>query len=209
MTRAVNEQTEDPPARRAGWSHNWQNRWSHEPGRKPPTAVPCSWQATLGAKPSINPLSGNGDKPVTEADSGSSGGPGEVESGSGRRGRRSTGRSRGSSDPSMDDDLNIHPSGVESLKDFISRSGPKNQNEKVLAIVYWLHQIAKAEKVGHDQIFTAFRLTGEKVPASLGNKVSQTGSKGWLKETKSNNVTLSVAGINHMEHEMLKRQKSD
>ena len=25
----------DPPARRAGWSHDWQTRWSHEPGRKP------------------------------------------------------------------------------------------------------------------------------------------------------------------------------
>src|SRR4051794_29370399 len=49
MTWAVNEQILDPPARRAGWSHDWQNRWSHEAGRKPPTAVPCSWQATPSA----------------------------------------------------------------------------------------------------------------------------------------------------------------
>lgn len=46
MTRAVKEQAEDPPARRAGWSHDWQPRWSHEAGRKPLSAVPCSWQAT-------------------------------------------------------------------------------------------------------------------------------------------------------------------
>src|SRR3954452_18811546 len=49
MTWAVNEQIPDPPARRAGWSHDWQNRWYHEAGRKPPTAVPCSWQATPGS----------------------------------------------------------------------------------------------------------------------------------------------------------------
>ena len=41
-----NEQTEDPSTRRAGWSHNWQSRLSHELGRKPLSTVPCSWQAT-------------------------------------------------------------------------------------------------------------------------------------------------------------------
>src|SRR6266542_65995 len=47
MTRAVNERTKDNPARRAGWSHDWQPRWSHEAGRKPVSPVPCSWQATI------------------------------------------------------------------------------------------------------------------------------------------------------------------
>ena len=41
--------TVNPPARLAEWSHNWLFRWSHEPGRKPPTVVPYSWQATLSA----------------------------------------------------------------------------------------------------------------------------------------------------------------
>ena len=45
-TRRSNEPTQDPPARHAGWSHDWQSKWSHEPGRKPATPVPCSWQAT-------------------------------------------------------------------------------------------------------------------------------------------------------------------
>jgi hypothetical protein len=45
-TWRVNEQTKDPTARRAGWSHDWQSRWSHEAGRKPLRAVPCSWQPT-------------------------------------------------------------------------------------------------------------------------------------------------------------------
>ena len=31
----VNEDIEDLSARRAGWSHDWQSRWSHEVGRKP------------------------------------------------------------------------------------------------------------------------------------------------------------------------------
>ena len=54
MTRAVNERTRDLSARRAGWSHDWQPRWSHEAGRKPLNAVPCSWQATAG-NPAVTP----------------------------------------------------------------------------------------------------------------------------------------------------------
>jgi len=46
LTRRANEDIDEPPARRAGWSHDWQTRWSHEAGRKPLRAVPRSWQAT-------------------------------------------------------------------------------------------------------------------------------------------------------------------
>ena len=52
-TRRSNEPTQDPPARHAGWSHDWQSKWSHEPGRKPATPVPCSWQATRGSHKSF------------------------------------------------------------------------------------------------------------------------------------------------------------
>lgn len=37
------------PARRAGWSHDWLHRWSHEGGKKRATTVPCSWQVTRTA----------------------------------------------------------------------------------------------------------------------------------------------------------------
>jgi hypothetical protein len=32
------------------WSHNWQSRWSHHPGRNQVTLVPCSWQTTPAAR---------------------------------------------------------------------------------------------------------------------------------------------------------------
>ena len=30
----------------AGWSINWQTRWSHHRGNNPQQVVPCSWQTT-------------------------------------------------------------------------------------------------------------------------------------------------------------------
>ena len=32
----------------AGWSINWQTRWSHPRGNNPQQVVPCSWQTTIG-----------------------------------------------------------------------------------------------------------------------------------------------------------------
>jgi hypothetical protein len=43
------------PADTPKWSHDWQNRWSHAPGRTQLTAVPSRWQAT---RPSAEPLFG-------------------------------------------------------------------------------------------------------------------------------------------------------
>jgi len=39
----TNEKTTDATRR---WSHNWQSRWSHHPGRNQVKLVPCSWQTT-------------------------------------------------------------------------------------------------------------------------------------------------------------------
>lgn len=162
---------------------------------------------SLGAKPPVapNPAQSNPrpDSPLAPEENGTDGNGSSTR----RSGRKVAGRRNGG-EPRMDDSLDIHPTGVESLQDFFARSGQKNQNEAILAIVYWLQEIAKVDTVGFDQVFTSFRLLGEKVPGSFGGKVSQTGSKGWLKDTKSNNVTLSVAGTNHVEHEMLKRVKN-
>ena len=44
--RRSNEQPEDYRRDAPGWSHDWQSRRSHQPGRNPFRPVPWSWQAT-------------------------------------------------------------------------------------------------------------------------------------------------------------------
>lgn len=124
--------------------------------------------------------------------------------GAGRRLKRSANRR---SEPNwiIDRSISARPEGKESLTDFLRRTQPKNQNEQVLAIVYWLDKVAEVGPVTYDKVFTGFRLAELKVPGSLAGKISQTGSKTWLRDTKSNSVTLSVNGEDKVLHEMMKR----
>ncbi|WP_136519703.1 hypothetical protein [Cellulomonas telluris] len=121
-----------------------------------------------------------------------------------RAARRAGGR-RSGGDLVFDKSISGRPEGKESLRDFLDRAKPANQNEQVLAIVYWLDNIAEVDTITLDTVFTGFRLAELKVPGSFAAKVSQTGSKGWLKETTRERVSLSVGGEDRVIHEMLKR----
>lgn len=122
-----------------------------------------------------------------------------------RSSRKPVGR-RTEQGPAFDKSLSARPAGKESLMDFLARSQPKNQNEYILAIVYWLDKIAEVTPVTVDRVFTGFRLAELKLPGgSLANKVSQTGSLGWLATTTRESVTLSVSGEERILHDMLKR----
>src|SRR5262245_39152839 len=103
-------------------------------------------------------------------------------------------------------ELNLHPKGKLALKDFAAECKPTSMNEKCLIAVYWCEHEAGETPVTHDHIFTCFRHMGWPLPGNLGNKVSQTGSMGWLNSTTRDNVTVGPNGINHVEQVMLKRE---
>jgi hypothetical protein len=51
----------------AGWSINWQTRWSHPRGNNPQQVVPCSWQTTLSRELRTRPVIAAGDQdPLAE-----------------------------------------------------------------------------------------------------------------------------------------------
>ena len=153
----------------------------------------------IAATPSPGPMEPEqGSQPDAEA--GASG------NGSQRRTARKASSRRTEQAPTMDKALSARPEGKEPLVDFLASCQPKNQNEQILAIVYWLDKIAEVPPVTVDRVFTGFRLANLKLPGgSLAGKVSQTGSLGWLGTTLRENVTLSVAGEEKVLHDMLKR----
>lgn len=140
--------------------------------------------------------------PASQVDSQEATGNGT--NGGGRRGKRSGGR-RSEPTLTLDKTLSARPEGKEPLKDFLTRAQPQNQNEQVLAIAYWLSKVAQVEPVTLDKLFTGFRLAEIKVPGSFSGKVSQTGSRGWLQDSRSEKVTVSVTGEERVLHDMLKR----
>jgi len=102
-------------------------------------------------------------------------------------------------------DLDLQPKNLESFSDFSARAKPKSQVEEVLVAAYWLSHIASFETVSIDHVFTCFRAQGWTLPVNLGNTISQAGSKGLLKDSKRDAITLSPTGLNHVEQTMFKR----
>jgi hypothetical protein len=106
---------------------------------------------------------------------------------------------------SMLKDIDLNPKNLESFADFSARANPKSQVEEVLVAAYWLSHIASFETVSVDHVFTCFRAKSWKLPVNLGNTVSQAGTKGWLKDSKRDLITLVPTGFNYVEQTMLKR----
>ncbi len=95
---------------------------------------------------------------------------------------------------------------LDSLKDFFSRYEHKTNYERNLIFVYYLKQTLGLENLGLDHVFTCYRHTGLKVPKALEQSLRDTAKdKGWVDVDDMDNIGLPIAGINHLEHELLKK----
>lgn len=122
-----------------------------------------------------------------------------------RRTTRKPGSRRPAADLTIDKSISARPEGKEALVDFLARAQPKNHHERIVAIVYWLGQVGGYEPITRGKVLTGFRLAELRAPTDLANKISQTSSRGWLKDATSDNLELSVPGEEHLSYEMLKR----
>jgi hypothetical protein len=106
---------------------------------------------------------------------------------------------------SMVTDLDLSPTGKESLEDFIGRAQPKSHEENGVATVYWLAQIGGRTPVTQDMIFTVYRELKWTLPTDLSNVLSRTGSKGWIDPSNREDMTVTTLGLNQVEKTMLGR----
>jgi hypothetical protein len=106
---------------------------------------------------------------------------------------------------SIETDLDLHPRGKQSLKQFYDRYNVESNPESVLVIVYYLQKIIDHKSISENTIYTCYKHVALPVPnirATLNNIHSR---KGWINTKDFWNLTLTVAGENHVEHEIIKK----
>ncbi|WP_213625718.1 hypothetical protein [Pseudomonas sp. Pc102] len=92
-----------------------------------------------------------------------------------------------------------------SLKDFCSKYEHKTNFERNLIFSYYLKNILNLETITTDHIFTCYRHIGHKLPKALEQSLRDTASdKGWIDADNLEDITVSIAGINHIEHDLPK-----
>jgi hypothetical protein len=102
--------------------------------------------------------------------------------------------------------LNLIPKEVQSLKDFYSKYTTKNNPEIFLVIIYYLEKILNEKNIGENAIYTALKHLHQpipNIPQTLKNIHSRTG---WINTSNSTDLTVTVAGENHIEYNMAKEK---
>ena len=115
------------------------------------------------------------------------------------------GKKSAKSSPSMVINLNLSPKGQESLKDFIEKRDANNARKLNAIFVYYLQKIAGVENITPNHVYTCFKQMGKKIPTNMPQSLFDTKHvKGWIDTSNLNDIKISPAGENFVEHDSLK-----
>lgn len=112
-----------------------------------------------------------------------------------------------STEPALLKDLNLAGSeSYQGLREFYSKYSIKTNMERNLVFTYYLTKIMSIEAVSASHIFSCYRhIAGIKIPGNLKQSLYDTSAKGWLSIVSiEDDITVSILGINHIEHDLPK-----
>lgn len=114
--------------------------------------------------------------------------------------------SGGSASGKMVNDLDLSGAGgTDRLKDFFSQYKISTNYERNLVFAYYLQHRLNLQSITIDHIFTCYRDVGVKVPSALQQSLWDTSKhKGWLNTSNGESITVTVPGMNHLEHDLKK-----
>ncbi|MCQ6960422.1 zinc ribbon domain-containing protein [Mucilaginibacter aquariorum] len=102
-------------------------------------------------------------------------------------------------------ELNLHPKDTDSLIVFHGKYETKNTAEIILLIVYYLQKKIKEPNIDVNKIYTCYKELGLAVPIMHKAFDNIKRRNGYLNSADFNNVTITLAGENHIEHKMNKK----
>lgn len=105
--------------------------------------------------------------------------------------------------PSLVSDLNLRPKGKESLRDFLAQKSPKDNQEILAVIVYYLQKVLTTNSISQDHIYTAFKEISKKVPTNIYMALIMTHKrKGWVETKNMSDLKMTIPGENFVEHDL-------
>lgn len=100
-------------------------------------------------------------------------------------------------------DLNLMPSGKESLKEFYHKKMPSSGMERATVFVYYLEKIAEIKGITPAHIYTCYKEVGIPVPKALKQSLLDAASrKGSIDTSSLTDITMTTVGENMVEHSL-------
>ncbi len=107
--------------------------------------------------------------------------------------------------PKIVKDLNLVPSGKDSLKEFMTKYKYQKSNPEIcLLFIYYLTKICGLKNINQDHLYTCYKETSILLPNNLYQCLADAARrKGWFENVSDLNVTIQ--GENKVEHNMKKK----
>lgn len=101
--------------------------------------------------------------------------------------------------------LNLVSKGKISLKDYFNQFVTKNNFEYNIVILTYLKNELKEANVGVNHFYTCYKNLGLKIPSIKQSLFDTKNRKGWVETASIDDVQITVAGENYMDHEITKK----
>lgn len=100
-------------------------------------------------------------------------------------------------------DLDLRPEGKTSLRDFFNEKRPREQQEKIVVVLYYLHRVLEMDGVTIHHVFSGLKDVGQRVPNDIAQTLRNIASrKGWVDSSDTSNLKTTVSGDNFVEHDL-------
>lgn len=110
--------------------------------------------------------------------------------------------------PQLIKDLDLSGKDVgKSLKEFVSEKKPSTNIERTAVFIYYLQNILSISEITVDHVFSCYKDIGVRLPQNLPQNLNDTASSryGFI-EVNNGNYTMSIVGINLIEHDLPKKE---
>lgn len=99
-------------------------------------------------------------------------------------------------------DYDFRPSGVEGIKEFYEKYKSTSNMENNLIFAYYFQEKRNEKEMSIDLIYSAYRHVGLKIPSFPQSLIDTKARKGWIDTSNMQEIKVTRAGINFIEHEI-------
>jgi hypothetical protein len=106
-------------------------------------------------------------------------------------------------------DIDLHPEGKISVREFAAQKAPSGNFEMNVAAVFYLQEILGLVAIEAGHVLTVFNECGWRVPSDPVNSLNKTASvKKWLDTSDMKAIRLTFSGRNHVQLDLPKSAKN-
>jgi len=100
-------------------------------------------------------------------------------------------------------EMDLHPSGKQSLREFFGEKQPKTQFEQIAVFVFYMRSVLEIDGISPNHIYTCFKDVSAKPPVDVPQVARNCAAqKGWIDTSRKEGIDITTRGENLIDHDL-------